>query len=60
MTTKPTTPQPLWPDEQGGTHIEYALLAGFASALILGGLLALRDGLSTFYTDLAGLLAGVL
>ena len=60
MTTKPTKPRLLWLDEQGGTHIEYALLAGFASVLIVGGLLSLRDGLSTFYTDLAGLLSSVL
>lgn len=47
-------------DECGGTHIEYALIGGFTGVLLLGGLLSLQGGLNTFYTDLAGILAGIL
>ena len=52
--------QRLLIDEAGGTHIEYAIIGGFTGVLLMGGLLSLEDGLSTFYTGLAGILATVL
>jgi len=47
-------------DESGGSHIEYAIIGGFTGVLLMGGLLSLRDGLNTFYNDLAGILTGIL
>ena len=47
-------------DERAGTHIEYAIIGGFTGVLLMGGLLSLEGGLSTFYTGLAGILASVL
>ncbi|HCH62520.1 MAG TPA: Flp family type IVb pilin [Deltaproteobacteria bacterium] len=50
----------LMKDERAGTHIEYALIGGFTGVLLMGGLLSLEGGLSTFYNGLAGLLDSVL
>ncbi len=46
-------------DETAASHIEYALIAGFAGVSLSVGLITLKDGLVTFYTNLAALLAGV-
>ena len=47
-------------DDLAATHIEYALIGGFMGVLLMGGLLSLEDGLTTFYTGLAGILAAIL
>ena len=47
-------------DDQGATHIEYALIGGFMGVLLMGGLLSLEDGLTNFYTGLAGILTALL
>jgi Flp pilus assembly pilin Flp len=52
--------QDLVDEELAATHIEYALLGGFMGVLLMGGLLSLEDGLTTFYTGLAGILAAIL
>lgn len=46
--------------EAAASHIEYALIAGFAGTLLLGAYIRLADSLDGFYRTLAGLLDGVL
>jgi Flp pilus assembly pilin Flp len=46
--------------EEAASHIEYALIAGFAGTLLLGAYIRLADSLDGFYRTLAGLLDGVL
>ena len=60
MTSATKSIRRLLNDEEGGTHIEYAIIGGFTGVLLMGGLLSLEDGLSTFYTGLASILATVL
>lgn len=52
----PSLLQRLVEDESGGSHIEYAIIGGLTGVLLTAGLLTLRDGLNTFYLDLAGIL----
>jgi len=52
--------QRLMEDESGASHLEYAIIAAFTGALLTGSLIVLKGGLETFYTDLAGLLNGIL
>ena len=47
-------------DDRAATHIEYALIGGFMGVLLMGGLLSLEDGLTSFYTGLAGILTAIL
>ena len=60
MTSAAKNIRRLLDNDEGGTHIEYAIIGGFTGVLLMGGLLSLEDGLSTFYTGLAGILATVL
>lgn len=50
----------LWSDEEGASHLEYALIAGFMGTALVTGLVVLQGGLTTFYTSLAGILAAIL
>jgi Flp pilus assembly pilin Flp len=51
--------QRLLPDEDGASHLEYALIAGLMGTALVTGLMMLQGGLASFYTALAGILAAV-
>jgi len=52
--------QRLIQDESGESHLEYAIIAAFMGTALTGALFVLKDGLDTFYYQLAGILSGVL
>ena len=47
-------------DEEGASHLEYALIAFFAGTSLIGGILVLTGGLQTFYNGAAIILANLL
>ncbi len=50
----------LWACEAGASHIEYALIAGLAGTAMIGGYTTLAGGLTSFFTDLSGILRDLL
>jgi Flp pilus assembly pilin Flp len=50
----------LWTCESGASHIEYALIAGLAGTAMIGGYTTLAGGLTSFFTDLSGILRDLL
>ena len=47
-------------EEEAATAVEYAIIAAFMGTALTGALFVLKDGLDTFYYQLAGILSGVL
>ena len=43
-------------DEDGASHLEYALIGAFAGVVMTGAYLTLSGSLDSFYTTLAGIL----
>lgn len=47
-------------DDRAESHLEYALIAGFAGTLLIGAYIRLSDSLDNFFRSLSTLLDGVL